>query len=232
MLILVDKRIPAEAKIELSDYGEIIDFESNDIVYDAISGHPDIFFCQTPENLFIAPNTPDVYKDILSKRKIKFTLGENYLGEKYPDTSFYNAVITDKFLIHNIKYTDKKIINATTDRIKINVNQSYTRCNLLDLGDNKFITSDLGIYKALKLIPTVSILYVNPDQINLHGFQNGFFGGCCGFYNNNLFIIGNLNCYEDGAKIKEFINLFHINLVELSDNQLFDGGSILFIENN
>ncbi len=229
MFILIDKSIPVEAKAKLSDFGELIEIESNGIVYNSISGHPDVFFCQTPNNLFVAPNTPATIIDVIKKNNIKFEYGKNPLGNIYPFTSSYNAVITDSFLIHNLKYTDEKIIISTDFKTKINVNQSYTRCNLVALADRVFITSNTGIFNVLNKIPLVKILFVKPDQIILPGFKNGFFGGCCGVFDNNLVVIGNLDKFEDGEKIKLFLHESKVKLIELYDNQLFDGGSILFL---
>ena len=56
MYILIDHRIPKEAKIKLASYGQLIELESNEDTYNAISSHPDIFCCQTPDKLIIAPN--------------------------------------------------------------------------------------------------------------------------------------------------------------------------------
>ena len=229
MFILIDKKIPDEAKENLSAYGDLIEIESNGIVYDSISGHPDIFVCQTPTNLFVAPNTPAKILDSFKRNNIKFEAGTNPLGNNFPFTSFYNAVITDSFLIHNLKYTDEKIIDFNDFKTKINVKQSYTRCNLVAISDHVFITSDLGIFNALNKIPLVKILFVKPDQIVLPGFRNGFFGGCCGVIDNNLFVIGNLNRIEDGETIKSFLKESNVNLIELYNNQLFDGGSIFFL---
>lgn len=232
MLILIDKRIPIEAKNKLSKFGEIIEFETHGIVYETISGHPDIFFCQSTDYLFVAPNTPKYYLDLLNERKVKFKIGKQPLGKIYPQTSSFNAVITDKYLIHNLKNTDKIIIEENRDKRHIHVNQAYTRCNLIAITENHFITSDKGIYNELLSEDKISVLFINPEQIILPGFKNGFFGGCCGILNNNLFITGCLSNFENADEIKKLLIEANVNLIELSDNQLFDGGSILFLESN
>ncbi len=57
MLIIVDKKIPWEAKDKLSVSGTVLELETEGIVYPAISGHPDIFFCKTPQMLVISPKS-------------------------------------------------------------------------------------------------------------------------------------------------------------------------------
>jgi hypothetical protein len=77
-------------------YGGLMELETSGITYPAISGHPDIFFCQTPAGLIVAPNLPEEYFSLLDQHKIKYQKGENPLGKAYPQTSPYNAVVTSK----------------------------------------------------------------------------------------------------------------------------------------
>ncbi|MCX6231893.1 MAG: hypothetical protein NTZ33_10155 [Bacteroidetes bacterium] len=230
MHILIDPGIPDAAKNKLALYGQVIELEKNTVTYNAISSHPDIFCCQTPDNLIVAPNTTSNLIEIFKANNIRFIIGNQNVGLKYPDTTFYNAVITKEFLIHNTKYTDEIIKNNCNTKTQITVKQSYTRCNLLPLGEHHFITSDEGIYKTLNLVSGISILYVNPENIILPDFKNGFFGGCCGIYQNKLFIIGNLSYINESKNIRSFIENAGFQIIELYDGPLFDGGSLLFIE--
>ena len=244
MLIIIDKRIPEEAKQMLAGYGELLEFATHGITYDAISGHPDIFFCQTPTGLIVAPNTPAEFLLQLESRNLPFTVGEKPVGSKYPGTACYNAVITEKYLIHNTSVTDPSIISATLTfipspssllpspysilRSPCSISQAYTRCNLIALGDDHFITSDRGIEKALKSC-NLEVLYVSPGGIMLPGFPNGFFGGCCGVWEDKLFITGSLNHYAEGDKVRQFSRRAGFRVIELYNGPLFDGGGILFI---
>ena len=152
MISLVDQRIPAKALKSLKNFGEVILFSTEEITYPAISCHPDIFFCQMKGRLIVAPNAPEKYKTTLAKNGISFIEGESLVGEKYPDTARYNAVCTSKYLIHNFRYTDSVISNHTEELDLIHSGQGYTRCNLLALKDDHFITSDAGIARVLRWI--------------------------------------------------------------------------------
>ena len=46
MKIIIDSRMRNEEKEYLKKYGELIEIECQDCVYDEISAHPDIFFCK------------------------------------------------------------------------------------------------------------------------------------------------------------------------------------------
>jgi len=230
MLIIVDKRIPEAAKQKLATYGELLEISTHGITYDAISGHPDVFFCHTPRELIVAPNTPAEFLRQLELKSIPFTLGENPVGSKYPETARYNAVVTNNCLIHNTSVTDASIlkITLTINLFPLTFNQAYTRCNLIALDDGHFITSDRGIEKALKS-RNLEVLYVSPEGIVLPGFPNGFLGGCCGVTDDKLFITGSLHYYPEGEKVRQFSTKAGFRVIELYDGPLFDGGGILFI---
>ena len=235
MLIIIDKRLPIKVRQFLAKYGELIEFATSGITYEAISGHPDIFFCQTTAGLIVAPNTPGKYLSKLIAKKIPFTFGRLPVGNSYPESARYNAVVTDKYLIHNQAITDPSISALTTasDNLTftlsaLTLNQGYTRCNLIALGESNFITSDKGIEKALQA-KCLEVQFVSPVGILLPGYENGFFGGCCGIWDDKLFITGNLDHYSEGERVREIAAGSGMEIIELYDGPLFDGGGIFFI---
>jgi hypothetical protein len=177
--------------------------------------------------LIVAPNLPDTYKKILQKNSIPFIEGESAVGEKYPDTAKYNAACTDTYLIHNFRYTDSGITDQAGQLDLIHSGQGYTRCNLLVLKNGHFITSDAGISRVLQGYG-LNNLFVNPSDILLPGMKHGFFGGACGVHENKVFILGNLDHFKDGKKVRDYLQFLSYEIVELYDGPLFDGGSILF----
>lgn len=226
MVVIADNRIPDQAKKVLEKYGNVCYLLSSGITYDAISGHPDIFCCQIGTQLVVAPNAPGNLIDNLTHSSVSRTPGETKLGNNYPLSASYNAVVTDNFFIHHFDYTDPEIKVIASGRERIHVNQAYTRCNLIPLKNDRFITSDKGIENIL-LKKELDVLYVKPDGIILSGFENGFIGGACGIHEKKIFFIGNLNHYPEGKKIRGFLSGYEI--IELYDGSLFDGGSLIFI---
>jgi hypothetical protein len=227
-LILCDKRLPSSAKVRLADFGEVIDLSSENITYPAISGHPDVFCCPVGETLVVSPALPSDLTERFTVNTIKWVYGSKPNGFTYPDSACYNAVVTDHLLIHNLTITDSVILKLAGKRKQIHVNQGYTRCNLLPLPNEKFITSDKGIYGVLTH-EGFEVLYVNPDGIMLEGFPNGFIGGVCGVKENIIFIAGSLSGYKEGQKIRDFLSRHFLTPVELYDGPLIDGGSIISI---
>lgn len=228
MLIIIDKKAPSEAKLLLAKYGELMELETSGIVYEAISGHPDIFFSQIGTQLIIAPNLPEQYFKKLKEQNISFVLGEEAVGAKYPASSRYNVVADDDFLIHNFRNTDSAITHLAEDMDLIQVDQGYTRCNLIPLGNKHYITSDKGVERTLNRYD-LSVLYVEPEGIQLSGYKNGFIGGCAGINGKQIFFMGSLNHLKSSQEIKEFLKSQNFELIELYKGSLFDGGSILFL---
>ena len=228
MLIIADRKIPDEAKYNLQKYGKLVLLETTGITEESISGHPDIFFCKTKNKLIVAPNIPEKFKTILTEKNILFTEGKYNVGLKYPDAAHYNAVITENYLIHRTDITEKEILNECRNLSNIRVTQGFTRCSLLALKENNFITSDEGICKSLISTESKTLL-VSTDNIILPGHHYGLFGGTCGIHDDKIFFIGSLSKYKNGDIVKEFLESLGYCIVELYNGNLFDGGSILFL---
>lgn len=229
MLIIADKRIPDEAKRNLGNYGELLLLESSGITEKSISGHPDIFICDTGKKLIIAPNAPGEIKTKLKTKCIPYIEGERNVGMDYPDAAKYNAVVIHKTIFHRSEITDKKILGECENYNIVHVSQGFTRCSLLPVDGKHFITSDEGIHKTL-LQHGFTTLKVSVNGIILRGQPHGLFGGACGIYENKIFILGNLNHYRDKKKVEFFAGLMNFEIIELYDGPLFDGGGILFIK--
>ena len=253
MLIIVDHKIPDEAKKELvlsfsQDSGVLMELETDGLVYPAISGHPDIFFCQAPQTLVVSPNLPERYLNLLDQHKITYVKGHIHTGEIANDKkngsqsiqlkqkkaaenkamTCYNAAINNQFLVHRLEYTEPVILENCHFLKKIAVKQGYTRCNLMLLKDSHYITSDQGIDLVLKSAG-LNGLYVSPENIVLPGFPNGFIGGAMGLYQNSIYFTGSLKYLPGGEEIAAFIKGLGYRVTELYDGPLFDGGGILFI---
>ena len=229
MLILCDRRIPAAARRRLEQYGELLNFYTKGITYDAISCHPDIFFCPTPSGLIVAPNLPRRYQEILQFKGIVWQSGKQPVGGQYPQTAHYNCLFTEKHLVHNLACTDDAIMKNVKGHALIHCAQGYTRCNLVHLTENSFVTSDRGIETVLKK-SGADILYADPSAILLPGAKHGFFGGACGRYRNKLFLCGGIKHLPQQELLLGKLENLGIEIIELYPGPLFDGGGILFMD--
>lgn len=227
MLIIADARFPERVLKNLERYGELLPFASRGIVYDSISGHPDIFLCQTPKGLVGAPNTPAEILNQIVNSGVMIATGQRPVGASYPASAMYNAFSGSGLLVHNKDLTDPVIQENSEGLKRVDVRQGYTRCNLVEAG-GLFITSDRGIEKELRKAGK-DTFFVDPAPIQLPGQKHGFFGGCTGVYKNQFYLAGSLNHFPEGFKLMKKLEKRGIGLVELHDGPLWDGGSILFL---
>jgi hypothetical protein len=237
MLIIIDRKVPAQAKEKLAAVMSrqpevnalgLLELETTGLVYPAISGHPDIFFCKLPDRLVIPPNLPAEYLSFLRNHKIDFFVGHLAVGNTYPETVHYNAAIDDHCLVHRLDITDPVILENCHFLEKVPVKQGYTRCNLVLLREKRFITSDAGIYRTMRYHGGEGIL-VSPEGIQLPGFPNGFIGGAMGILKNTVFLLGSLDHYAEGERVRGFLDDSGQDIVELYDGPLADAGGILFL---
>ena len=231
MFIIVDERMPVAAMRRLAEYGTVIEFPVHEHVFSPISAHPDVFITQLGHELVVAPNVNTAFVELLNEKKIQSTFGLRQIGSEHPDTTGYNVVITDTHIIQNPKYTDSSVLERCANKISIDVKQAYARCSAIHVGRNRFITSDMSIYTALS-DAAMDVLLVKTDSIQLLGLKYGLFGGCCGFYENTLFICGSLNNYADSEKVRIFTQERGISIVELYEGALVDVGGLFFVNNS
>ena len=231
--IIASSTMPPAAKETLLKLGSVTWLEPSDLAYPSISSHPDIFFfCHNERHCDSVIYAENVHINLPSN--IKVIKGEKSVGHKYPETVPYNAVGINNMLIHNMLYTDSSILEKYgkmwTKSVQLHVNQGYTRCNLLALDENNFITSDFGIKKVLEKNGR-TVFYVDPHQIALPGHDHGFFPGCCGLVNDSVVVCGSLKYLKECKELKKFIRRNKMKIIELYDGELVDVGSIFFIQN-
>ncbi|MGP1569797.1 MAG: DUF6873 family GME fold protein [Eubacteriales bacterium] len=148
----------------------------------------------------------------------------------YPLDVGYNAVCMGNYFIHNLKYTALDLLTKieSLNMKKINVNQGYTKCNIAVLDDSHAITSDVGIFNALKThAPELDILLVQPKYVALDGFPYGFIGGTCGRIDNMMVFNGNLKAHPNFYDICAFVKKAGLKLKYFPQFPLTDIGSII-----
>lgn len=178
-----------------------------DQVYPAIKTHPDILMCHLGSELF--KGKPEK------------------IGDKYPKDIRYNCACTGKYFIHNLKYTDEKLLSRAKElgMTLINVAQGYTKCNVVVVNQNAIITSDMGIYKACK--DKLKVLLIAPGQILLPQMNTGFLGGASGRIDDEILFNGDLRQHSDFTRIVKFIQNEGLKAVWFEGYPLTDIGTII-----
>lgn len=209
---------------------DLIKIPKHDNLYEAIDGHVDIqlnILNRSNKNVIINKDIAPSFKRILQEKNIAFIESDTTLSYKYPNNIALNAYITDNYLIHNLNFTDKKILEHCKNKKIINVKQGYTKCSILPVKEKAIITNDNGIYNTLKN-EDFDILLLPFGDIELRGFDYGFIGGVGGMItDNSMAFFGSLNNYIFGNEIKKFLYKYDVKPLYLSNTKLIDRGSLL-----
>ena len=207
---------------------DVIKIPKDNNLYEAINGHTDIQLNILNKNtIIINKNINLSFKELLKTKNINFIESNSTLSSKYPSNISLNAYITDNYLVHNLKFTDKKILDYCKNKKTINVNQGYTKCSILPLREKVIITNDTGIYNTLKN-EGFDILLLPFGDIELSGFNYGFIGGVGGMISNDsMAFFGSLDNYAFGNEVKKFLYKYDIKPIYLSNTKLVDRGSLL-----
>lgn len=194
----------------------------------AVSYHPDMVLFPIEEDLVVvAPNVYDYYKSKLEAYGIEVVRGEYFLREDYPGNIAYNAARMGDMFIHNLKYTDsmiKELIKEKNIEL-LDVKQGYSKCSLGIISEELGITSDIKMYNKL-MEKGRKMLLIEPGHIILKGYDYGFIGGTMGVYKNKVLFSGSLKNHPNYDDIFRFIEENNRELVELSNDEIIDLGTI------
>ena len=229
MICFVDYRTTETEISSLKKFNfDVIKIPRDNNLYKAIDGHTDIQLNILDTNtIIINKNINLTFKELLKTKNINFIESYTTLSEKYPNNIPLNAYITDNYLIHNLKFTDKKILDYCKNKKIINVKQGYTKCSILPLREKAIITNDNGIYNTLKS-EDFDILLLPYGDIELSGLNYGFIGGVGGMISNDcMAFFGSLDNYAYGDEVKEFLYKYDIKPIYLNNTKLIDRGSLL-----
>ncbi len=198
-----------------------------------VSAHPDMLiffgdriFCST-EYYLEAKNEIDLIK---SASKLELTLSGEKISKDYPEDIAYNALVIGGHLFGKLANLCPDIIEYANraELSCVNVNQGYTKCSVCKISEDAMITSDRSIKKAA-LARGIDVLEIRPGHIGLSGYGFGFIGGASGADENNVYFCGSLSSHPDGEAMESFCKKHKKEAVSLSDEPLYDIGTIFFI---
>ena len=224
---LVDFRIDEEIENELKKNDiEYIKTLKNENLYYEICGHPDIAACDLGDVTVIEPATYNLlYEQIKDFNIIK---GETILRSKYPYDIAYNFIVTEKYIIGKLNYMDKVVRKLAEKKGLefINVKQGYARCSTISLPEDRFITSDSNIYETL-ISKNLKCYLIECQDIYLSERYNGFLGGSCLIYDDEIMFFGNIDSIGNGDILKKILKENHIKYYDINNLKLKDYGSMI-----
>lgn len=223
------------AKTGLFDEICLVVVPQNENVDYRVSMHADLSV-YVGEKIHIVPSLYDAIHEQV-RRCLGMSFCEAYLvegvkesGQIYPSDIAYNILNLEAHLFHLLKHSEPTILEETKRTI-VNVNQGYSRCSCMPIGNNAIITEDLGMGKIIAGLG-YDVLIIEPGHVELEGFPNGFFGGSGGQIDDKIVLNGRLSNHPEGNKIRNFITARGLKVVELNEGKLMDCGSVLHFHRN
>ena len=224
-MLIISYKASKDLKIFLKANGySFIETTPNPNLDPRIADHPDLSLFKLDEKTLVVDE--EVFPYYEEKLDGVNLIKGGSVSKKYPKDALYNIVRFKNLYIHN-DFTEKNIRKYFDENNigRLKVKQGYTRCSVIVL-PNLLITSDYGIYKALK--DKIDIRLVDSDKVELDGFDQGFLGGTCGFVGGKLIFTGDITKHKAFSKLKEICDKEGIEII-FSKIKLIDLGSIIEI---
>ena len=212
MKIYISDKANEEIVSFLGEKGhDIVRVKKHADVSEAIDCHPDIYYCLFEDGIYEGD--------------------ASLLGKGYPGEVRYNAASVGRYFIYS-RYTGKELLEyaQSLGLIPVEVPQGYVKCNLAVLDGTHVITEDRGIAKVLSGLGDMGCLLIEPGEVRLPGYRNGFIGGACGRVGNMMVFNGDLSSCSFFSEVEDLCHACSLEPVYFDSYPLTDIGSILASE--
>ena len=235
MLAITNHTFPKEAEERLLRLGHrTLRLPPHPSLPQPVASHPDMLLFFSSDAIFCTKSyyeiaTPELNEiSLVYGAPVRFV--EKEYGSEYPRDVLLNALALEENLFCNTKTIANELLELGLE--PCHVNQGYTKCSSLPLGDHALITSDASIAKCAKE-HGIDVLQIQEGHISLPGYDYGFIGGCASFAPrgglNTVFFCGDLSVHPDAQKIEYFCDSHKFNVMNLCKNCLCDIGTIFMI---
>lgn len=220
----MDCRMPQRMIEKLSQYGKVFRVSKNPIFSEPVSAHPDMNFLQIGGTVFtVSKNLPPI-------QNICSIPANTEKCFDYPNDVRLNAVCIGEDFLCRKQSIDPAAFAAAAALQKrmIFFRQGYVKCSIAVVCEEPkaIITEDAGIARTL-IQYGYEVLLLPYHAVKLAPYEYGFIGGACGLVNDKLLFTGNIEAHPDYPIIASFCARFGVRPVSLSDEPLYDYGSIL-----
>ena len=235
MLAITNYTFPHEAEENLARLGHrTLRLPPHPNLPEPVASHPDMLLFFAPDAIFCTKS----YYQIAAREldEISSVYGapirqiEKEFENTYPNDVLLNALPVGKQLICNTKTVADELLNLGLELC--HVNQGYTKCSSLPLGDKAIITADPTVAKCADE-RGIDVLQIQKGHISLSGYNYGFIGGCASFAPrggmNTVFFCGDVLGHPDAEKIKKFCQKHEYRAVSCGEFPLCDVGTIFMI---
>lgn len=208
----------------------VIPITANRTIDFSVSGHADMAAIHLGGNKILTDKSQTVLCETLSNQGMEVILTENPVSGDYPDDIGLNFALFGDFAVGNFRYADKKLLDCTENKTRINVKQGYAKCSVLVVNEKAVITDDESIYrKAVE--KGIDCLLISKGDISLEGHEYGFIGGASGKISNSTVVFfGNVEKHCNFNEIRLFLEKNGCDFRCTDSGKLRDIGGIISIK--
>lgn len=232
--VIASQGIPEKCKASLLERGfSLIELPECHSLQRAVASHADmlVFFCG--KKYVCTEEYYNYAKDCFNKlNSLGYSpaLSKETLSPEYPSDVIFNCFeLSGK--IYGFEKSISSLIKeyARDNGIVIrNVRQGYAKCSVCKVTRSAIITSDPSIAKAVSS-DGADVLLIRSGYVDIDGYDYGFIGGCGGCDGENVYFCGDVSRHPDGELIKKFCEKHNKTCISLSNDNLFDVGSLFFV---
>lgn len=235
MLALTNHTFPTDAEENLARLGHrVLRLPPHPKLPSPVSSHPDMLLFFAKDAIFCTQSYYKIAKKELDEISAAYgapicCIEEEYQAE-YPHDVLLNALPMGNRLFCNTKAVAQELL--ALGLVPCHVNQGYSKCSCLPIGENALITSDSAI-AAKTEAQGVDVLKIQAGHISLEGYDYGFIGGCASFAPRggikSIYFCGDIKKHPDATKIENFCLSNGFRIICLSNSRLCDVGTIFMI---
>ncbi len=232
-IAIVDGRISSVIEAELYRYAErIIKLPPFSRLAAPVASHPDMLIFAYGGVIFTwseyRRETSEIFAEL---EKLGFEIreiAENASSEYPADVKLNCAVIGKRFIANKNAVSASVLAFAEEKNIEIiHTRQGYAKCSAVCISENAIITADPSVYNSAVRVG-IDALKIDEGYVRLDGYNTGFIGGASGGVGDKILFCGMLGAHPSGEKIREFCRLHGKTAVSLSDEPLYDYGTVMF----
>ena len=237
---IVDERLPQNMEDELSSRGfSVIKLPASKKLSAPVASHTDMLLFRGEKTLigskeYFCENEELTDKIRAALPDYEIVEADDIFDAEYPRDTVFNARVMGAYVIARVQSISNEVMAYAKARGLeiISVNQGYSACLTLSIGDKLIYTSDKGIANKVESFGIKAKVIPEYGCISLPPYKNGVIGGCCGIYGSDIYFIGNaeaLPCYEE---LKNDADALGYNIISLDPNSgtLLVLGGIIFAE--
>lgn len=235
MLAITDCRMPEKESARLSSFGfSVIPLPPFSRLAPPVASHPDMLLLPLGDRLFVHreyyEEVGDLIDQIAAESGRALYAVSTEAAADYPHDVAMNLLPVGKTLFGRIDQTPAEILDyaISIGYRPVFVKQGYAKCATVVLGDDAIITADRAIESAAAT-HGIDTRLISAGGVSLPGYEYGFIGGACGVVENRVFFCGALSSHPDASAIEAFCCDRGFRVCSLSDEPLFDVGSIFFL---